>query len=152
LKHRYLVGIAVDPADPDTVIVSATGGPSSAYSPQGAEAYVYRKSGEQRWEQSMSGLPVAKGTTVSRFATDADEPGVIYAATTTASSDQEMQDGDGRLWTSLGHSPGLQMAWRRLPVFRSDRERRSAVVSPCNSKSITIEMGVVQVLATRNLQ
>ena len=40
-----------------------------------------------------------------------------------------MQDGAGRLWTSLGQSPGLQMAWRRLPVFRSDMERRSAVVS-----------------------
>jgi hypothetical protein len=24
----------------------------------------------------------------------------------------------------------LQMAWRRLPAFRSDMERRSAVVSP----------------------
>ena len=28
----------------------------------------------------MSGLPAAKGTTVCRFATHADEPSVIYAA------------------------------------------------------------------------
>src|SRR5258707_3420650 len=49
--------------------------------------------------------------------------------TTAASSDQRMPDGAGRLWTSLGQRPGLQMAWRRLPVFRSDMERRSAVVS-----------------------
>jgi hypothetical protein len=28
----------------------------------------------------MSGMPEAKGTTVSQFATHADEPGVIYAA------------------------------------------------------------------------
>lgn len=28
LKHLYLVGVAVDPADPDTVIVSATDGPA----------------------------------------------------------------------------------------------------------------------------
>src|SRR5438067_2788939 len=40
--------------------------------------------------------------------------------TTAASSDQIMQDGAGRFWTSLGQSPGLQMAWRRLPVFRSE--------------------------------
>jgi photosystem II stability/assembly factor-like uncharacterized protein len=80
LKHRYLVGVAVDPADPDTVIVSATDDPGSAYSPRRAESYVYRKTGVQRWEQSMSGLPEAKGTTVSRFATHAGEPGVIYAA------------------------------------------------------------------------
>jgi photosystem II stability/assembly factor-like uncharacterized protein len=80
LNHRYLVGIAVDPADPDTVIVSATDGPGSAYSPRSAEAYIYRKTGLTRWEQAMSGLPEAKGTTVSLFATHAAEPGVIYAA------------------------------------------------------------------------
>jgi hypothetical protein len=80
LKHRYLVGVAVDPADPDTVIVSATDGPGSAYSPQRAESYVYRKTGLKQWEQAMSGLPEAKGTTVTRFATHAGEAGVIYAA------------------------------------------------------------------------
>jgi photosystem II stability/assembly factor-like uncharacterized protein len=80
LKHLYLVGIAVDPADPDTVIVSAAAGPGSAYSPRRAESYVYRKTGLKRWEQAMSGLPDAKGTTAARFATHAGEPGVIYAA------------------------------------------------------------------------
>jgi hypothetical protein len=80
LKHLYLVGVAVDPADPDTVIVSAADGPRSAYWPRSAETYVYRKTGLNRWEQSMSGLPEATGTTVSRFATHANEPGVIYAA------------------------------------------------------------------------
>jgi len=49
--------------------------------------------------------------------------------TTADSSDQVMQDGAGRRWTSLGQAPGLQIAWRRLPAFRSDMERRSAVVS-----------------------
>jgi hypothetical protein len=49
--------------------------------------------------------------------------------TTAASSDQMMQDGAGRLWTSLGKAPGLQMAWRRLPAFLTDMERRSAVVT-----------------------
>src|SRR6266480_2265248 len=113
LKHLYLVGVAVDPADPDTVIVSATDGPGSAYSPRGAEAYVYRKTGVQRWEQSMSGLPAAKGTTVSSFATHAGEQASSTPPTTAASSDQVMQDGAGRLWTSLGQAPGLPMAWRR---------------------------------------
>ena len=98
LKHLYLVGVAVDPADPDTVIVSATAGPGSAYSPRGAEAYVYRKTGVQRWEQSMSGLPAAKGTTVSRFATHAGEPGVIYAANNRGL----FRSGDaGRSWKAM---------------------------------------------------
>src|SRR5579864_4857079 len=72
-----------------------------------AEAYVYRKTGEQRWEQSMSGLPAAKGTTVSRFATHADEPGVIYAA----NNHGLFRSGDaGRSWKALDlpwPEPGL---------------------------------------------
>src|ERR1700741_700745 len=55
------VGVAVDPADPDTVIVSATDGPGSAYSPRQAESHVYRKTGLKQWEQAMSGLPAPKG-------------------------------------------------------------------------------------------
>src|SRR5271170_7225514 len=43
--------------------------------------------------------------------------------TTAASSDQVMQDGAGRLWTSLGQAPALQMAWRGLPTFRSDYDQ-----------------------------
>ena len=80
LQHLYLVGVAVDPADPQTVVVSASSGPFVAYRPKSAEAYVYRRSGPGRWEQTMKGLPEARGTTVSRFATHAGEPGVIYAA------------------------------------------------------------------------
>ena len=98
LKHRYLVGVAVDPADPDYVIVSATDGPGSAYSPRRAESYVYRKTGLKRWEQAMSGLPEAKGTTVSRFATHAGEPGVIYAGNNRGLF---RSDDAGRSWKAL---------------------------------------------------
>jgi hypothetical protein len=108
LKHPYLVGVAVDPADPHTVIVSATDGPGSAYSPPHAEAYVYRKTGLKRWELAMSGLPEAKGTTVSRFATHAGEPGVMYAA----NNHGLFRSGDaGRSWKALDlrwPEPGLE--------------------------------------------
>jgi photosystem II stability/assembly factor-like uncharacterized protein len=107
LQHRYLVGVAVDPADPDTVIVSATDGPGSAYSPRQAESYVYRKTGLKQWEQAMSGLPAPKGTTISHFATPADEPGVIYAANNRGL----FRSGDaGRSWKALDlpwPEPGL---------------------------------------------
>jgi photosystem II stability/assembly factor-like uncharacterized protein len=99
LKHRYLVSIAVDPAEPDTVIVSGTDGPGSAYSPRRAEAYIYRKSGSaERWEQAMSGLPEARGTTASRFAAHAGEPGVIYAANNRGVF---RSDDAGRSWKAL---------------------------------------------------
>ncbi len=80
LRHHYLVGVAVDPADPESIIVSAAAGPWVAYSSRDAEAYVYRKTARRPWEPAMQGLPDARGTTASRFATHPEEPGVVYAA------------------------------------------------------------------------
>jgi photosystem II stability/assembly factor-like uncharacterized protein len=80
LRHRYLVGVAVDPADPDAIVVSAAAGPWVAYSPQNAEASVYRKTAGHSFEPAMQGLPDARGTTASRFATHPEERGVIHAA------------------------------------------------------------------------
>ncbi len=80
LQQRYLVGVAVDPADPDAVIVSAASGPYVAYSPRRAEAYVYHKVARRSFQPAMEGLPDARGTIASRFATHPGEPGVIYAA------------------------------------------------------------------------
>lgn len=80
LQHRYLVGVAVDPADPNTVVVSAASGPFVAYSPRRAEAFVYRREARSRFSLAMEGLPDGEGTIASRLATNRDEPGVIYAA------------------------------------------------------------------------
>jgi photosystem II stability/assembly factor-like uncharacterized protein len=79
LRHRYLVGVAVDSGDPDTVIVSAASGPHVAYSPRNAEAYLYRKRADEPFELLMKGLPEGAGTVVSRLASVPDEPGVFYA-------------------------------------------------------------------------
>jgi photosystem II stability/assembly factor-like uncharacterized protein len=80
LRHRYLVGVAVDPGHADTVVVSGAAGPSVAYRPHNAEAYVYRKSVGEPFELAMEGLPDAAGTVASRLATHPDEPHVFYAA------------------------------------------------------------------------
>jgi uncharacterized protein YfiM (DUF2279 family) len=80
LRHRYLVGIALDPADPETVIVSAAEGPWTAYGPRNAETYVYRTTTRRSWEMAMEGLPDAQGMTVNRFAAHPGEAGAVYAA------------------------------------------------------------------------
>ena len=80
LQHRYLVGVAVDPGDADTVVVSAARGPSVSYHASGAEAYVYRKSAGGPFELVMDGLPPAEGTVASQFTTHVAERGVFYAA------------------------------------------------------------------------
>lgn len=80
LRHRYLVGVAVDPGDPNTLVVSAASGPFVAYSPRRAEAYIYRKSARRTFQPAMEGLPDGHGTIASRLATNPREPAVIYAA------------------------------------------------------------------------
>lgn len=102
LRHHYLVGIAVDPADPDTVVVSAASGPWVAYNPRNAEAYIYRQTGRRGFAQAMEGLPAPRGTTASRLATSPDERGVIYAA----NNHGAFRSTDaGRTWT------GLEIPW-----------------------------------------
>jgi photosystem II stability/assembly factor-like uncharacterized protein len=98
LQHRYLVGVAVDPADPDTVVVSAAQGPGVAYRPPHAAAYVYRKTAGQAFALAMPGLPDGRGTTASRFATHPEERGVIYAANNQGTFRSEDA---GRTWGAL---------------------------------------------------
>jgi hypothetical protein len=52
LRHHYLYGLAVDSGDPQNVIVSASMGPSSAYTVEDAESFVYR-----RGEDGINGRP-----------------------------------------------------------------------------------------------
>lgn len=79
LDRRYVWGLAVDPGDPGTVVVSAASGARSAHTPDTAESYVYRRTGNS-WTIAMEGLPEARGTT--RAVLDAGlEPGEFVAVT-----------------------------------------------------------------------
>ena len=80
LRHGYMVGVAVDPGDPDTVVVSGASGPYVSYHPRNAEAYLYRKTTGARFELAMDGLPDAVGTVANLLSTHPDEPGRFYAA------------------------------------------------------------------------
>jgi len=78
LRHRYLVGVAADPVDPDMVVVSAASGPGVAYNSRSAEATVYRRTGDGPFGPAMNGLPPARGTVASLFAVES-RTGLIYA-------------------------------------------------------------------------
>jgi photosystem II stability/assembly factor-like uncharacterized protein len=81
LRHFYLVGVAVDPADPETVVVSAAAGPGSAYRARDAVTFVYRRRGRASWRQVEQGLPPPRGTTICALAAHPSRPGSFYAAT-----------------------------------------------------------------------
>ncbi|WP_079890726.1 WD40/YVTN/BNR-like repeat-containing protein [Halococcus agarilyticus] len=68
LDHRYCWSVAVDPADPDTVLLSSASGPRSAHNADTAESYVYRKRVDgsegdaESWKRlDDSGLPTGEG-------------------------------------------------------------------------------------------
>lgn len=80
LRHGYLFGVAVDPADPDAVVVSAASGPRRAYAAAAAATHVYARTGHGAWTPVREGLPEPTGTTISVLATHRDQPHTIYAA------------------------------------------------------------------------
>ncbi|MDQ6604451.1 MAG: glycosyl hydrolase [Chloroflexota bacterium] len=97
LPHQYLWGAAVDPGDPDTVVVSAARSPNQAHNPTTAESFVYRRSGDG-WQAGGDGLPVGAGMLAAVLATNGAEPGIFYAAANTGL--YRSADG-GRSWSSL---------------------------------------------------
>ncbi|MWG35561.1 WD40/YVTN/BNR-like repeat-containing protein [Halomarina oriensis] len=78
LGHRYVWSVAVDPGDPETVLVSAASGARSAHSLP-AESYVYRRDGDGAWEQAMDGLPEPDG--LIRAVLEPGEDGECFALT-----------------------------------------------------------------------
>lgn len=102
---HYLWGLAVDPADPDTVVVSVSPGPRQAHNGtmgqptganasayrgsrggppgagyvfQGPEAAIYRRTMNGPWRQVTSGLPEPRGTLAYVLAAHDAEPHVFY--------------------------------------------------------------------------
>jgi len=78
LAHHYLYGMAVDAADPEGVLVSASPSPNHAHNPMAAEAHIYRKTGAS-WREVTEGLPEARGTMIHILAAHPRQSGVAFA-------------------------------------------------------------------------
>ncbi|HEV8636902.1 MAG TPA: hypothetical protein VG370_22005 [Chloroflexota bacterium] len=99
LRWRYLWGLAVDPADPDAVVVSASPGPMEAHSSRAATAALHRRGNGSGWQEVTDGLPPARGTQAYVLATNPAEPGVFYAAP--HDGDLYRSADQGRTWEKL---------------------------------------------------
>lgn len=80
LEDRYCWSLVVHQRDPDTILLSASPGPTFAHDPKGAESRIYRRARGVTWEPVADGLPPAIGMTAPALAADPVEPGVFYAA------------------------------------------------------------------------
>jgi len=79
LVHGYVWGLAVDPGDPDTVVVSAATGARSAHTFETADAHCYRRTAEGAWRPiDDTGLPTGDGALRSVL-TAGDATGEVYA-------------------------------------------------------------------------
>ena len=80
LQHNYLWSVAVDPANPDTIVISSATSPAEAHGGQaGPRSFLYRKQVGEAWRMIEDGLPEARGTIVQTLASNKNEPGVFYA-------------------------------------------------------------------------
>jgi photosystem II stability/assembly factor-like uncharacterized protein len=80
LRHHYVYGLAVEPDDPETILISASRSAMSAHDAERAETWIYRRMAGQPWSVVKRGLPDASGTTISSLVADPHDPGVVYAA------------------------------------------------------------------------
>lgn len=78
LEHRYVWSVAVDPGDPDRVVVSAAQSARAAHYHQAADAHAYYKH-DDHWYPVADGLPTGDGV-LRAVLTPGAQPGEIYAA------------------------------------------------------------------------
>ena len=109
LNLHYLWGLAVDPADPGRVVVSAAHGPREAHVPAAARSEIYhRDRASDLWRKATEGLPAAEGLVAAILAANEAEPGVFYALTN----------------RGLHRSPDGGARWEHLEVAWPERYRR----------------------------
>jgi hypothetical protein len=79
LDVDYLRSVAIDPARPDVVIVSASSSPRSAYGAGVSDGRLYRREGAGRWERVRDGWPDPPNTIAPLLAAG-ESAGELWAA------------------------------------------------------------------------
>jgi photosystem II stability/assembly factor-like uncharacterized protein len=100
LDVGYLRSVAIDPGQPDVVIVSASSGPYSAYGAGRSDGRLYRRVGHGRWERVREGWPETPST-IAPLLIPGAEAGELWAA-------------DER---GLHHSGDGGVAWRKVAAY-----------------------------------
>jgi len=100
-RHHYLLGLAVDLANPQNVIVSASLSAQQAHSRENADSVLYRRSADgESWKIVSKGLPESSGTIITILASNPKAKGEFYAVNNRG------------LFTSTDSG----ISWRRLDI------------------------------------
>ncbi len=95
LEVGYLRSVAIDPGDPDLVVVSAASRPRSAYVAGRADGRLYRRGGNGVWTRVTEGWPDPPST-IAPLLIGGERPGELWAADERGV--HRSRDG-GRSWT-----------------------------------------------------
>ncbi|MFB9807360.1 hypothetical protein ACFFQF_19965 [Haladaptatus pallidirubidus] len=79
MEKQYLTSVAVDAANPDRVLVSASTPPKQMDDFEGLSSAVYRRMSDGSWEKCMSGMPDEAGLTPPMIAANGPISGRFVA-------------------------------------------------------------------------
>jgi photosystem II stability/assembly factor-like uncharacterized protein len=79
LEVGYLRSVAIDPEQPEVVVVSASSGPHSAYVAGRSDGRVYRRLTPERWERVRDGWP-ERASTIAPLLCAGAKAGELWAA------------------------------------------------------------------------
>jgi photosystem II stability/assembly factor-like uncharacterized protein len=105
LEVGYLRSVAVDPGEPDVVVVSASSGPYSAYIAGRSDGRMYRRVARERWERVRNGWPEPPST-VAPLLSAGTKAGELWAADERG---VHRSDDSGKSWRRMaGHATSPQ--------------------------------------------
>jgi photosystem II stability/assembly factor-like uncharacterized protein len=79
LEVGYLRSVAIDPEQPEVVVVSASSGPNSAYVAGRSDGRLYRRLTRERWERVRDGWP-EPASTIAPLVCAGTKAGELWAA------------------------------------------------------------------------
>src|SRR5262249_31430336 len=79
LDVSYLRSVAIDPKQPEVVVMSAASGPQSAYVAGRSDGRLYRRPGRARWERVRDGWP-ERAVTIAPLLCAGNNAGELWAA------------------------------------------------------------------------
>ncbi|WP_252312418.1 hypothetical protein [Sinobaca sp. H24] len=112
--YNYLISVAVDPADADTVVASASKSPYEAYNPERANTIVVRRKNGGPWARAHEGLPDADGSAHFALASHVSRPGVFYAVNNLG---MFISYDAGQTWNKISIEWPEHVKTKRIPGF-----------------------------------
>jgi hypothetical protein len=103
---RYFYSLAVDPGDPDTILISSARDPLEGHGQPPAPApwsTIYRRTADRGWYEVTDGLPPKEGTRMGWLTTDERSEHLLFYVTTRGAV-YRTEDGGDR-WRGLDTQP-----------------------------------------------